>query len=92
LLPELAKLALAGCATPAQRAQYAEANLIAQNNTDDATCRSYGAVPGSDAYVACRMRLTQIRANEDAQASAQDAQRRMLMMSCGFRMMSGGQC
>lgn len=33
---------LSGCA--AQRAAQ-----------DDATCQSYGAVPGSDAYVQCRM-------------------------------------
>lgn len=28
-----------------------------QNAQDDAKCRSYGAVPGSDAYVNCRVQL-----------------------------------
>jgi hypothetical protein len=42
LLPLI--LTLAACATAEQRAA-----------TDDKTCQSYGAKPGTDAYVQCRM-------------------------------------
>jgi hypothetical protein len=43
-------MALAGCASPGQIAA-----------SDDAQCRSYGAQPGSDAYVSCRTQLTTTR-------------------------------
>jgi hypothetical protein len=43
-------LALTGCTTAEQRAAR-----------DDQICQSYGAVPGSDAYVACRMQQQQLR-------------------------------
>jgi hypothetical protein len=33
---------------------------------DDATCRSYGAVPGSDAYVNCRMQRDSTRQQGEA--------------------------
>jgi hypothetical protein len=33
---------------------------------DDATCRSYGAVPGSDAYVNCRMQRDNTRQQGEA--------------------------
>lgn len=46
----LALLALTGCASQQQ---------IAAN--DDATCQSYGAVPGSNAYIQCRMQRDGIR-------------------------------
>ena len=31
----------------------------------DATCRSYGAQPGTDMYVACRMRLAEMQTSEN---------------------------
>lgn len=43
-------LVLVACATPDKHAEQ-----------DDATCRSYGAQPGSDIYVACRMKLVNDR-------------------------------
>lgn len=45
-------LLLSGCVTAEQ-----------QMAKDDAACLSYGAQKGSDAYVACRMQLTQNRSN-----------------------------
>ena len=36
--------------------------------TDDAKCRSYGAVPGSDAYVSCRVQLETARTSAPAPA------------------------
>jgi hypothetical protein len=52
-------LLLAGCATAEQRAAK-----------DDATCKSYGAQPGTDAYVQCRMVQ---QARRDAKPDAGDA-------------------
>jgi hypothetical protein len=57
-------LLLAGCATAEQRAAK-----------DDATCKSYGAQPGTDAYVQCRMVQ---QARRDAKPDAGDA-----MMAAG---------
>ena len=51
-------LCLAGCADYQARQQAeaaAQARQIAAN--DDARCQSYGAKPGSDAYVSCRMNI-----------------------------------
>ena len=54
-----AAIALSGCMTAEQRASL-----------DDQTCRGYGAKPGSDVYVQCRMAQDQTRAAE-AMAGAQ---------------------
>jgi hypothetical protein len=37
---------------------------------DDAACRRYGAVPGTDLYVTCRMQQDQTRASVKAQMAA----------------------
>lgn len=37
--------------------------------TDDATCQSYGAKPGSDAYIACRVEQDRIRASSRRRAT-----------------------
>jgi hypothetical protein len=52
-------LMLTGCASQQQ---------IAQKNvaTDDNQCRSYGAAPGSDAYVGCRSQAAAARKNAEA--------------------------
>jgi hypothetical protein len=50
-----------GCAQYEQQRAAEEARAIAAN--DDAQCRSYGATPGSEAYVACRMNLDNQRAH-----------------------------
>jgi hypothetical protein len=52
-------LGLAGCATPQQ--------ISAR---DDQVCQSYGASPGSDAYVACRMQQQRLRVQADQEAAA----------------------
>jgi len=48
----LGLLSLGGCLTtsPEQLAQQ-----------DDAVCRSYGAVPGTDTYINCRMQRDNVR-------------------------------
>jgi len=54
-LSPLVGLMLAGCAEhgPEQVAAQAQAQVA----SDDAQCRSYGALPGSPGYVQCRMNL-----------------------------------
>lgn len=57
-----AACALASCANQAQRASE-RATIDA---ADDQTCRGYGVLPGSDAYVACRVNLTNNRTTINA--------------------------
>ncbi|RBB96821.1 hypothetical protein C3E97_029915 [Pseudomonas sp. MWU12-2115] len=40
-----------------RRVNNAEAVEAAKSAADDAKCRSYGATPGTDAYVNCRVQL-----------------------------------
>ena len=55
----VAGLGLAGCAgSPVGDAIAGPEKLAAR---DDATCQSYGATPGSNAYVQCRMITAQNR-------------------------------
>ena len=41
----------------------AQTDTQAQNKADDQQCLSYGAKPGSDVYVNCRLRLVEMRQN-----------------------------
>ena len=69
LTPFLALLALFGCTSlppPATPAQIA--------TTQDEQCRSYGAVPGTDAYVNCRGMLAQQAGQAEMQKRAAIAQ------------------
>ena len=51
-------LALCACQTPEEIAA-----------ADDARCRSYGARPGSDAYINCRVVQQKIRSDENIAAA-----------------------
>lgn len=54
---------LAGCADYEARQQaQAQAQAQAQQANDDAQCQSYGAAPGSQSYIQCRMNLDNQRA------------------------------
>jgi hypothetical protein len=53
----IAALPLAGCISVEERRAMIEAQ-------DDADCRSYGAKPGTPAYIKCRTDLRQARAQE----------------------------
>lgn len=76
-LPIALLLLLTSCADfqarmAAQQAANAQAAAVRQqaiNDADDAQCSSYGAKPGSDAYVACRMNLANNR-QQAAEAAA----------------------
>jgi hypothetical protein len=46
-----------GYAERQRRANNVEAGEAAKTAADDAKCRSYGATPGTDAYVNCRVQL-----------------------------------
>jgi hypothetical protein len=52
-------LRLGGCMTTEER-------IAAQNAKDDQKCLSYGAQPGSQAYVGCRAQLDAARTTADA--------------------------
>ncbi len=52
-------LGLANCASPAEIAAR-----------QDATCQSYGLVPGSPGYAECRMRLAQMQHEDNMQRRA----------------------
>lgn len=48
---------------------------------DDAQCQSYGATPGSDAYVNCRMQLEKAATDQLAQAERERRQRIVQMLN-----------
>jgi hypothetical protein len=53
---------LTGCAQYQARLQAQQAaQRQALDDADDAQCRQYGATPGSDAYVGCRMNIANNR-------------------------------
>ena len=56
ILPLLATLA--GCMTAQEREAQLQAKLAAQ---DDASCKSYGAQPGTSQYMTCRTSLQSAR-------------------------------
>jgi len=59
-------LAMCGCAPTQQQ-------IAAQAQNDDATCQSFGAKIGSDAYIQCRMSQQQQRTQLRAAAIAAPA-------------------
>jgi hypothetical protein len=81
-------LVVSGCGlSPEYRARMqaqAAADQLAQEQADDAHCRSLGAEPGSTAYVYCREATSQNRqAREDANRAAS-----LQMMQNGLEMLS----
>lgn len=84
-----AALVLAGCNNPEARQAAIEAHHAALARQDDQQCRSYGAPVGSDPYIQCRMQLTQIRAQQQAQEQELIQQRSAVMMQTGTSLMTG---
>lgn len=70
---------LIGCANQHQEQQQIEAAKAQQAAADDSQCQSYGAKPGSDAYVGCRVHLDAQR----AQAGEVRRQRALQMLMNG---------
>jgi len=52
---------LAGCAGTKDRLNYFSASSEKKDVIDRATCESYGAIPGSDIFVACMLQLRKDR-------------------------------
>jgi hypothetical protein len=77
VLAVIAAVGLASCANSesAKRAA-AQAAFQAEIKADDAECQSYGAKPGSDAYVQCRLAIDVRKANAQAAADAARQQAR----------------
>jgi hypothetical protein len=66
---------VAGCGViPGYQERFEAARAAQQariDNADDGQCRRYGALPGTDAYVACRMNIANNRqAADEAQRQA----------------------
>jgi hypothetical protein len=83
-------LLLTGCADyQAKLAAQRAAQQQAIDQADDATCRSYGAVPGSEVYVACRMNIANNRHTAGVIAGIQQQQNSQAMMATGAAILSG---
>ena len=76
-------VALAGCQSDSRLSQHiakgcglieseagCAARMAREEAADDAKCRGYGAQPGTDVYVQCRVGLDQIKATSEAAANA----------------------
>jgi hypothetical protein len=61
---------LSGCVSDKERAAQQRALAQQINRRDDDQCRSYGATPGTDQYIKCRMMIAQQRDAADAQRNA----------------------
>jgi len=61
---------------------------------DDASCQSYGARPGTDAYIACRTAKAQTRAETTAMYAAANAARHQYRrpITCGPNLGLGVTC
>jgi hypothetical protein len=59
---------------------YRQAKIDATNAADDAQCRNYGAVPGTQTYTECRMIIAMRRQDIEA---ANDMQRRAILGNAG---------
>jgi hypothetical protein len=71
VLAVIAAAELAGCAnSEAAKRAAAQAAFQAEIRADDAECQAYGAKPGSDAYVQCRLAIDVRKANAEAAAEA----------------------
>lgn len=82
LLIVLCGLALSGCISPERQAEM----KAAADARNDATCRGYGARPGSDAYVNCRLTIDQANEAQSRRASAESGRQ---LQAIGQQMMTG---
>jgi len=90
VLAILACAALTGCATSEQIANRRQDELAARDASDDGTCRSYGATPGTQPYFNCRMTLNSQHGQEDAQKQQASDAANLMLLGTGLNMMSGG--
>jgi hypothetical protein len=76
---------LIGCSTAEERASRAAARAA----QDDSVCQSYGATPGSDAYVQCRM-VQQARRDQVLRDGAEAGRRLNEQLQEHFRPQKSG--
>jgi hypothetical protein len=74
----LLALALAGCTSPQERARRAAIMQAELDQADNQKCTSWGAKPGTDAYIKCRLELTTSRQHAVATVAAAQTQARAI--------------
>ena len=85
-----AAILLAGCADFQARVEaQRQAKIAAENATDDAQCRNYGAAPGTQTYTECRMAIAMQRKNIEAAQDLQIQQNSATMMMTGAAIAAG---
>jgi hypothetical protein len=83
--------ALGGCLSAQEQAQRDAARLASMNAEDDHYCQSYGVEKGSPGYVACRNKLTEIRAAGAQVAASDQAAAGRAMTAAGAAMIQSAQ-
>jgi hypothetical protein len=85
-----AALALTSCVSREQLAERAAAARAEIAYQDDVQCQSYGARPGSDAYVACRMNAANARQAQENIDAARRQEASEALIAAGASMMTNG--
>jgi hypothetical protein len=81
---------LSGCANfQARMEAQRQAKIAAKNADDDAQCRNYGAMPGTQTYTGCRMMIAMQRKDIEAARDLQIQQNGATMMMTGAAILSG---
>jgi hypothetical protein len=81
---------LSGCADfQARMEAQRQAKVAAENAADDAQCRNYGAMPGTQTYTECRMMIAMQRKDIEAARDLQIQQNGAAMMMTGAAIVSG---
>lgn len=80
-----------GCVSSEERAKRDAAVLAQMNAEDDRYCNSYGVEKGSPGYVACRNKLTEIRAAGATVAASNQAAAGRAMTAAGAAMIQSAQ-
>jgi hypothetical protein len=66
-----------------------QAKIAAENADDDAQCRHYGAMPGTQTYTECRMMIAMQRKDIEAARDLQIQQNSAAMIMTGAAILSG---
>jgi hypothetical protein len=80
---------LGGADFQARMEAQRQAKIAAENTTDDAQCRNYGAAPGAQTYTECRMAIAMQRKNIEAAQDLQIQQNSATMMMTGAAIAAG---
>jgi hypothetical protein len=84
-----AAVLLSGCANfQARMEAQRQAKIAAENAADDAQCRNYGAMSGTQTYTECRMMIAMQRKDIEAARDLQIQQNSAAMMVTGAAILS----